>query len=71
MKQLVLLVAVVAVLVGKDTSPSIKLTDKGCEVAYRNLCKFYEGKKKKDKTFREDFNRRKKFYNTHCIVRGK
>jgi len=72
MKQLVLLVATVAVLMGKDIkSPSIELTREGCNLAYKNLCKFYENKKNKDKAFREEFMKRKKFYNTHCIVRAK
>ena len=72
MKQLVLLVATVAVLMGKDIkSPSIKLTNEGCNLAYKKLCEFYEGKKVKDEAFRKEFNKRKKFYNTHCIVRGK
>jgi len=72
MKQLVLLVSTLAVLMGGNIKkPSIKLTDKGCEVAYRNLCKFYEGKKNKDKAIRKEFLKRKKFYNKHCIVRGK
>jgi len=72
MKQLLLLVSVLAVLMGKDIkSPSIELTREGCNLAYKNLCKFYEGKKVKDKAFRKEFLKRKKFYNKHCIVRGK
>ena len=33
--------------------------------------KFYESKKVKDEAFRKEFLKRKKFYNKHCIVRGK
>jgi len=72
MKQMLLLVASVAVLMGGNIKePSIKLTNEGCNLAYKNLCAFYESKKVKDEAFRKEFLKRKKFYNKHCIVRGK